>query len=126
MMGWSERPDCLAKSIEFRSNDIEGMEFELDLSDQHHSYSVYWTLHIKVINKKGVAVENAEIRILDKNGIEVATQKTDENGSLSVELPEYSLDGSDKTFLSPYTIIAGKKKIEVQLNKNIDSTIVKR
>ena len=125
-MGWSERPDCLAKSIEFRSNDIEGMDFELDLSDQHHSYSVYWPLHIKVINKKGVALENAEIRILDKNGIEVSTQKTDDNGSLSVELMEYSVDGSEKTFLSPYTVIAGKKKIEVQLNKNSKVTLVKK
>ncbi|MCK4991855.1 MAG: hypothetical protein KAS29_15255 [Bacteroidales bacterium] len=125
-MGWSERRDCLARNIEFRSNDIEGMDFEFDLSDQHHSYSVYWTLHIKVINKKGVVVENAEIRILDKNGIVVETQRTDENGSLSVELMEYSVNGSEKTFLSPYTVIAGKKKIEVQLNKNTDSTIVKR
>ncbi len=124
MIGWSERSDCIAKSIEFRSNDIDGMEFELDLSDQHHSYSVYWTLNIGVINKKGVAVDNAEIRILDKNRIVVETQRTDENGSLSVELMEYSVNGSEKTFRSPYTVIAGKKQTEVQCNKNSEVTLV--
>ena len=124
MMGWSERSDCLAKNIEFRSNIIEGMEFDVDITDQHHSYSVYWTLNVNVANKKGDAVKDTEILILNKNGLEVANQKTDENGYLSVELLEYSVDGKEKTFLSPYTIITGKKKTEVQLNKNSELELV--
>ena len=39
-MGWIERDDCLAKEIEFRSNTFEGFDFEIDATDQHHSYSV--------------------------------------------------------------------------------------
>ncbi|MBE9512379.1 MAG: hypothetical protein IMY71_16015, partial [Bacteroidetes bacterium] len=126
MMGWPERPDCLAKNIEFRSNDIEGMEFDVDMTDQHHSYSVYWTLNVNVVNKKGEAVKDTEIRILNKNGKEVISRKADKNGYLSMELLEYSVDSKEKTFLSPYTVIAGKKKTEVQLNKNSETTLVIR
>ena len=124
MMGWLERPDCLAKNIEFRSNDIEGMEFDVDMTDQHHSYSVYWTLNVRVLNKKGEAVKDAEIQILNKNGKEVISRKADKTGFLSVELLEYSVDGKEKAFLSPYTVIAGKKKQKVHLNKNIEATLV--
>ena len=77
-----------------------------------------------MVNKKGETVKETEIRVLDKNGIEVANHKTDKNGSISVELLEYSVDGKEKTFLSPYTVIAGKKKTEVQLNKNSETTLV--
>ena len=126
LMGWSERGDCLAKNIEFRSNNIEGMEFDIDASDQHHSYSVFWTLNVNMVNKKGIAVENAEIRILNKNGIEVTNQKTDKNGSVKVELLEYSVDGKEKTFMSPYTVIAGKKKKDIHLIKNSEITLVIR
>ncbi|RLD34191.1 MAG: hypothetical protein DRI73_04325 [Bacteroidetes bacterium] len=124
MMGWSERPDCLAKNIEFRSNDIEGMEFDMDISDPHHSYSVYWTLTLNMVNKKGNTGKETEIQILDKNRIEVVNQKTDKNGFLSVELLEYTVDGKEKTFLSPYTIIFGKNKKNIQLNKNSEVKLV--
>ena len=43
-MGWKEREDCIAKNVEFRSNDIRGANFDMDATEQDHSYSVYWTL----------------------------------------------------------------------------------
>jgi len=115
-MGWIERTDCLAKDIEFRSNKFEGLDFSIDASSQHHSYAVYWTLTVNLINKKGEEVHGAEISILDKNEKEVLIGKSDGRGSIEVELPEYTVDGDEITYLSPYSVSVGRKKEEVILN----------
>ncbi len=115
-MGWIERDDCLAKDIEFRSNTFEGLDFTIDASPQHHSYTVFWTLTVNVINKKGKEVKGAEVRILDKNGEEVWARKTGSNGSIKAELPEYTVDGDEITYGSPYTVNIGRKKEEVILS----------
>ncbi|MCK5462560.1 MAG: hypothetical protein KAI95_06065, partial [Bacteroidales bacterium] len=102
--------------IEFRSNEFEGLDFTIDASPQHHSYSVFWTLTVNVINKKGKEVKGAEVRILDKSGEEVLTRRTGGNGSIKAELPEYTVDGDEITYLSPYTVNIGRKKEEVILS----------
>jgi hypothetical protein len=117
-MGWIEREDCLARDIEFRSNVFEGMEFSIDASPQNHSYSVYWTLSVNVTDQKGRKAEGAEVRILDKNGKEVLIRQTDSNGSVNTELLEYTVDGNEKVYFSPYTIQVGRKKQEVYLDAN--------
>jgi len=117
-MGWVERKDCLAKDIEFRSNKFTGMDFSLDASPQHHSYSVYWTLLVNLINKKGKEVMGADISIVDRNGQEVWTGKSDDGGSIEAELPEYRVDGDEITYLSPYTVRIGRKKEEVILDRD--------
>jgi hypothetical protein len=124
-MGWIERNDCLAKKIEFRSNTFEDFDFDIDATDQHHSYSVFWTLRARVINKKGKAVPMAEVKILDRTGEEVMIRTTDDNGLILAELLEYAVDGESISYLSPYTLIVNKKKKEVLLNRNteIDITI---
>lgn len=117
---------CVAKNVEFRSNSIEGNDFDLQVTEQDHNYSVYWTLSLDVKDKKGNPVKNAGITILDKNKQNVFSGKTDENGMLSTELLEYSFDNAGKTFLAPYTIVAGKDKKEVQLKRNSKVTMVTR
>jgi hypothetical protein len=52
------------------------------------------------------------------------SQRTNENGSLKIELPEYIVDGDGERYLSPYTITTGKKKIILELNKNTETDIV--
>ncbi len=115
-MGWIERTDCLAKDIEFRSNEFKGLDFSIDASPQHHSYSVYWTLKVIVTDKKDKAVKDTEVRILDMNGEEVLIRETDSTGTITVELREYSVDGTEITYQSPYTIAVNKKKEEVILD----------
>lgn len=122
-IGWSAREDCVAKNIQFRSNEIKGASFDLQITDQDHSYSVYWTLHLQVLDKKSKPRKDVVVRIADKNGNIVVSKKTDAEGKLSKELQEYSVDGSSKIFLSPYTLSAGKEKSQVQLNKNSWVTI---
>ncbi|MEA3478435.1 MAG: hypothetical protein U9R60_09670, partial [Bacteroidota bacterium] len=122
-MGWIESTKSLAKDIEFRSNEFEGLDFVIDATDQHHSYSIYWRMTINVIDKKGKEVSGAKVVILNKNKEEVLTQTTNSSGSVQVELPEYSVDGELITYLSPYTILVNKKKEEVCLNTNLELSI---
>jgi len=122
-MGWIERADCLARDIVFRSNDFEGLDFDIDASAQHHSYSIYWTMKVHVIDKKGKEVSGAKVSILDKNGEEVLSEWTDDKGSISVELPEYKVDDALITYLSPYRVIVNKQQKEVVLSSNQEISI---
>lgn len=117
-MGWIERIDCVAKGIQFRSNEIIGSEFCLDATAQDHEYSVYWTLNVLVVDKMGNSVSGADVKIINKNGEEVAILKTSEDGTIKHELLEYSITDSAKTYDSPYTIVVGKTKEMINLNKN--------
>jgi hypothetical protein len=111
-MGSFEQKICVAENVEFRSNEFQGMDFAIDATSQHHSYKVSWTLNINSENP------GSEIQIFDKNGKKVISQKLDNNGQLNIELPEYSVDGDEKKFFSPYTILAAKMKKTVHLNQN--------
>ena len=123
-MGWKERDDCFAKNVEFRSNVIKGVDFDLDITNQPHSYSVYWTLNIKAADKKGKPLKDAEVIIRDKNNNVVAETKTDADGKLQTELLEYSFENSEKKFASPYTVSIGNSQKKVELNKNTEITCV--
>jgi hypothetical protein len=117
-MGWAERKDCVAKGIQFRSNEIVGSEFDLEATAQEHAYSVFWTLNVRVVDKKGNPVGGADVKIMNKNGEEVAIRKTSEDGIVMDELMEYSFHKSVKTYSSPYKIVVGKANEMVNLDKN--------
>jgi len=117
-MGWDGYHRCVARNIQFRSNVIEGAGFGIDATAQDHSYAVYWTLEVHVTDRNGKSVAGKEIRILDKSGREVFRQLTAKDGTVICELPEYSLVSGEKSFSSPYTVIAGKKKEKVEFTRN--------
>ncbi len=81
-MGWKGWEGCVAENIRFESNIIEGDHFSIDATDQAHSYSVFWTLTVKVVDKTGKIVNDADVKILDKNGQEVLNTKTSDNGRI--------------------------------------------
>lgn len=124
-MGWAERKDCVAKNIQFSSNEIIGSEFGIDATNQNHEFSVSWTLTVQVLDKKGNPVSGAEVQILNRMDEEVVRQRTATDGTLSAELMEYSFANSHKTFHSPYKIVVGKSKEHVDLNKN-KTIVIKR
>jgi hypothetical protein len=113
--------DCIAKNVEFRSNKIEGQKFDVEVTDQDHSYSVYWTLSIKILGTNGAPARNTDVTIRDKNNTIILQSKTNEAGKLSAELLQYSVDGKEKKVSTPYTVISGnlKKAIELDNNKEI-------
>lgn len=124
-MGWEERKDCLAKNIQFRSNEIKGSEFDMNTTAQNHEYSVYWTLSVLVVDKKGNPVGDTDVKIFNKNGEEVASLKTMKDGTVKNELIEYTCSNSVKTYGSPYKIAAGKITETINLNKN-KSIVIKK
>lgn len=111
-MGSHEQKICIAENVSFRSNKFEGMEFGIEATNQHHSYSVSWTLDININENE------SNIRIIDRSGKEVINREVAEKGKLSLELPEYSVDGDVKVNYSPYTVIVGDNTLKVNLNKN--------
>jgi hypothetical protein len=110
--------DCVARNVAFRSNEIIGQEFALEVTNQDHSYSVYWTLSVKVTGDNGKPLKNADVTIFDRFNTQVLKTKTNESGSIKAELPEYNVDGKIRKDLSPYIIeIAGQRK-EIILDRN--------
>ena len=65
-MGWMGWKGCVAENIRFESNDISGNPFEVDATDQDHSYSVYWTLAVRITDKSGKVIDGSPVKILDK------------------------------------------------------------
>ena len=118
-MGSHEQPDYLATGTRFRSNEFIGLDFGVWATDQHHTYSVAWTLTVKLLDRSGKPLAGREISVTDRNGKEVLRMATDAHGKISAELTEYNVDGDAKTFLSPYTITAGRKKLQAELVKNM-------
>jgi hypothetical protein len=117
-MGSYEQPDFLASGTKFRSNEFSGLDFEVDATTQHHVYSVFWTLSITLHDKSGKVLPGQEIKVLDRNGKEVVRRQTDNHGNLQMELIEYDVDGDVRKYSAPYTVFAGKKKMETTLAKN--------
>ncbi len=59
----------------------------------------------------------------EKAGEEVLIRRTDVKGSLEVDLQEYTVDGDEIAYLSPYTVSIKKKKEEVILDTDQEITM---
>jgi len=124
-MGSAEDSGCIAEGTEFRSNQFSGNSFSVDATGQPHSYAVYWKLQINLKDRNGRPLTDYEVVVADRQGREVSRRKSDKNGILMLELPEYTVNGPVKTDFSPYLIKAGKRKTETVLDRNrtIDLTV---
>ena len=112
---------CVAKNVEFRSNKVEGGDFEIESTDQDHSFSVFWRLSLIVRNENGSPAQNVSVEILNSYNEVVLKTKSDNDGKLSVELPEYIVEGKNKISLSPYIIVIEdfRKKVTLDQDKEI-------
>jgi hypothetical protein len=122
-IGYAGCGSCVARDVEFRSNVIEGNDFDVQVSEGDHTFSVYWTLDVAVKDKKGKPVTNAIVDILDANGKKVESVKTDDRGKFSRELMEYSYRNNRKEMMSPYTLVVSKQKTVVPLKANGSVTV---
>ncbi|MEX1239725.1 MAG: hypothetical protein WEB30_08405 [Cyclobacteriaceae bacterium] len=122
-MGSSQGPQLVAKNIEFRSNEFRDCFFDIERTDQAHSYSVYWKLGIKVVDKAGRPLSKVRVLIKDKNENTRYSGQTDLHGNLHAELPEYTVNGSETVLSSPYKVLAGKAQKEIILKENSNLTV---
>lgn len=121
MGGYSAKTAAL--EIEFRSNEIIGAPFRIDATDHPHTYSVYWTLEVNVVDRKQNAKTGVLVQILDKNNKSVFSGTTDDKGRIEVELLESTQTETGRVDSSTYTVIVGKKKHSVTLTKNTSLTV---
>ena len=56
--------------------------------------------------------------IHDKSGSVALQTKTDDKGGIVVELPEYHVNGKEKSIISPYEIVVDGVRMEVELDGN--------
>ena len=117
-MGWAN--SSVATNIEFRSNIFKNTDLGFDMVELEHTYSVYWTLDINVKDKKQKPIVGTEVKIYDRNGQEVNISKSSDAGKVTLELPQYLVQGSGKTELAPYTVKVGRKKKVVSLDQNTE------
>lgn len=117
-MGWEACESCFAKDVEFRSNDLVGFGFDLDITEQAHSYQVYWTLSIQLTDQNGEPLPFVYVEILDKDKQVIKKGQTNGQGQWRAELlaESYSQDG--KQGLNPFTIKTEAVEKEVVLDRN--------
>ena len=116
--------ECISENVEFRSNEVKGGKFVIDATDQKNTYTVYWTLKLRFIGESGQPLQNETVKIADSSGQTVFEAKTDNNGEIRTELPEYAVDGQKKTFSSPYLISAGSLEKKISLESNTTTTLM--
>jgi hypothetical protein len=117
-LGWRGRESLRAENIEFRSNAVWGADFDLAVTGSGHSYSVHWTLTVRVLSRAGRPVPGAGVRILDRKGELAHIDCTDDRGELRLELLEYRVSGGRRTPASPYSVEVYGEAQQVELNKN--------
>jgi hypothetical protein len=122
-MGWFNNE---AGNIEFRSNLTEGELLSIDATERDHTWSVYWTLTIRVNGRDGSPIKDAGIKIFEANGTQVFIGNTNSSGKLTTELMEYSARGSERNYHSPYRVISGSEEKIIELDSNKEVVMVKR
>lgn len=123
-MGWAERQDCVADNIRFDANDFHNTTFGIDQTHQPHTYSVFWTLTLLAKLRNGSPAAQLPVHIKNMDGALIAEHGTDENGSASFQLKEFSFLKNDRVYASPYTIDVGGKILNVNLDQNKHIEIV--
>jgi len=116
--------DCVARNVKFRSNSMQGRQIDFDVTHQNHSYSVHWTCLLHIKNEKGEPLQNEKVSITDRNNSRTMQQVTDNSGSVSIELIEYSVSGNDLIRNAPYKVKIRDISKDISLNQNTELTVV--
>jgi hypothetical protein len=122
--------------IEFRSTTCVNCGFGIKWVEpapdwKQNTYSVWWTLGVKVVDEQGRAVAGRKVTIADRNGKEAFSGTTGDDGVVRAELLEYSAVATRpegelkiaKDESSPYTVSAGGATKTVDLTGNMDITL---
>jgi parallel beta-helix repeat protein len=85
---------------------------------------IRWLLNIEVENREGDKIENANVKIFDKNFNKIFSNITDSNGNIPLQiLTDYIQSSSqDKVFYNPYSILINSTNIENNVTLNMESS----
>jgi len=115
-----------AQDIRFYSNTYQGWSDIFQYHSNSISYSVGWTLTVKVRQKAGGAAAGAEVVISEQGGREVFRKRADEKGVVVARLAEYKVTGrGNRTDCSAYTVKAGAAEKSVKLTRDLEVTITR-
>src|SRR5690606_11756914 len=103
-MGFENCNTCYASDVEFRSNEVENGVFSINKTKQDHSYKVYWTYRLQLLNKKKQPLAAKTVLIKNQNNEIVAELISDAEGWIQTELlSEEKQKTADVSYLS-YTV----------------------
>jgi len=112
-----------ANNIGFFSNVFAGWS---DLFEHHSdsiTYSLGWTLTVKVVDKAGKPTAGAEVVVTGKEGNAVVTQKTDEKGMVTVRLAESRYENGRAIDCASYKVTSGAAEANVEMRKDQEITL---
>ncbi|MCZ7648259.1 MAG: hypothetical protein M5U26_23875 [Planctomycetota bacterium] len=107
MGSWDEWNEATATDIEFYSNRCEGFAFGIEATKREHSYTVGWTLTLKVLDASGAPSKGQAVLVQDAQGKGAASLKTDSKGLAKAMLPAYRVHGTQRTDCAAYTVVVG-------------------
>ena len=117
-MGWQYCNSCYAKDVVFRSNEMIGMSKNWDITDQEHSFKVYHSLNVQLVEANGKPITGRTIYVLDENQQKVAEGTSDGQGQWTVELLGYSFENGNRVKDSSYEIHSGSSSEKVALEES--------
>ena len=104
--------------MELRSNEVKNGTFSINKTKQDHSYKVYWTYRLQLLDKKKRPIAAQTVLIKNQKNEIVAELKSDEKGWIQTELlSEEKKKAADLSDISYIVETAGQKRI-IKLVKN--------
>jgi hypothetical protein len=122
-MGFSGCESCIALNVSISGNEIRNDSFAIHVEGKGHSYRVSWHCSLQLKDRKGQPLANHDWEIIDSRQTYVAMGKTNERGMLQLILPQYDVEGDQKTLYTPYTLVVGKFRYSFDLKENKNTVV---
>ncbi|MGX5820877.1 hypothetical protein ACWKWU_21955 [Chitinophaga lutea] len=107
LMGFKGCGDCIAKDVVFVSNKVVNDAFAIRVAGSGHEYAVNWKLRVDVKDKSGRLLVGRKVMVKDRNSVTVAAGRTDNKGSFTCTVKQFSEQNGTKQTPAPYSIIVG-------------------
>ncbi len=122
-MGYQNCKSCYANEVEFHSNTVESGKFSISQTNQPHSYKVYWTYKLQLLNNKNRPVPHQQVLIRNSSNEIVARLTADADGWVATELLSEEKKPEGLPVALTYKVeVAGRVK-QIQLTKNTSDKI---
>jgi hypothetical protein len=108
-----------ATDLGFYSTVVRGWDNVIATHSKTVSYDWGEATDVAVVDGAGKPVASAEVVVLDSDGEQIASGKTDDKGIYQALLAEYRFEDGKRTPRGPYTIKSGSAKAPAQPGKAV-------